>query len=112
LWAGSRVAKSAGALEPPQVGALEPPQVGALEPPQVGKARSVPAPAPEALGRRKDWERMELWWKDAVVAIDQHKTTIQSATFSKQKVMVYRAFLIIPNCVITKAKTLRKVRVP
>jgi hypothetical protein len=26
--------------------------------------------------------------------------------------MVYRAFLIIPNCVITKAKTLRKVKVP
>ena len=67
MWAGSRVAKSAGALEPPQV----------------GKARGVPAPAPEALGRRKDWERMELWWKDAVVAIDRQKTTILvSATFS------------------------------
>jgi hypothetical protein len=66
LWAGSRVAKSAGALEPPQV----------------GKARGVQAPAPEALGRRKDWERMELWWKDAVVAIDQQKRTILSATFS------------------------------
>ncbi len=68
------MAKSAGALEPPQV--------GALEPPQVGKERGVLAPAPEALGRRKDWERMELWWKDAVVAIDRQKPTILSATFS------------------------------
>jgi hypothetical protein len=75
LWAGSRVAKSAGALEPPQV--------GPLEPPQEGKARGVPAPAPEALGRRKDLERKELWWKDAVVAIYRQKTTILvSATFS------------------------------
>ncbi len=76
------MAKSAGALEPPKVGDLEPPQVGALEPPQAGKARGALAPAPAALGRRKDWERMELWWKDAVVAIYQQKTTILSTTFS------------------------------